>query len=1118
MSSANAEQIKAINHSGGVLLSAGAGSGKTFVLVEHVTYLVQNLINQYWSKSEIEFTKELKKRFASMVVMTFTKKATGELAIRLQGKLQKLVAESEIKRPWEIALQHLDYLTVTTIHGFCLKLIRQGHFINAPEDLEIISDNEQRQKVKELYLKWLDNSLKSGKNQELLELILRREKEILSSFQDIFADAALRMSWKNLNFSQFNRQQVNSILSDILEDLPFKDIFKINVNWGDLAQYKDKDWYDYVNQFEKSLTKEFNLEAIHSVKKFFAQKGKPPTQPRTAPEDFKEYYQLMRKILKFVDEEAADFLLYDEHFDTHVLPLLKMYRDIFVAIDSHYYDEPGLVFSDLETLTYEGVSNQETAKKISEIFNYFIIDEFQDTSRVQFSIIEKIIQNDYSKIFCVGDLKQAIYGFRGGELGVFQDLMNQIPQNLKLTNNYRSKPSIIKFNNSVFEFLFQQGLKFEGIERNKIAVDAQTIPEELALNEVDQGKLYKHLLKVPVVLDEKGKIKKLSNSELNFSESLGIVQYLQNLRASGDDNTVAILYRKLAPVNDLIKLLMKQKISFTAQVKIPFLHDPIIGIFRALIEGELEDNASKKKEHHQLTQFLVRSYLYILKQEIDDKKLTHFIEKFAGNRKLMGLQTAFWQFLFDLGIANSNYQNNLKAIKGLIEFNGKNLSEIWMAMESLGDENYSIDFQFGDKPNSVIIMTAHASKGLEFPHVILAGIHTNGQERPDSSYLGKNPGSFKWKLELKKESEYKTPQFWHEDYITEHKNFAESKRLFYVAATRAKENLIWFDFENSEEICKKVNNSWIIGLRKFEANHHDRVIEIHETIKNTMKTLSVDLSDNDFDNNPPHFFHQDPLGLAAKNSTNELLVVTDLSVTRLASLAECPRKFYLKNICKISDDEANIKDHKWQVDENENEKLDREEKLLEENKQSSENAMGRGTFIHLTLSNMIKRNWVIPRTFDNSFDLKAVEWVTRELMNFRKSYQFISEEPIKFPVFGHMISGTPDLILIPLDKNSPTELAKVWDFKTGKRKPTHEINYWFQLYLYAFAIYELELIEKHQPIELTLAYVDQTELVSKKLSFSEINELIKTTWNKLDHLDEVNQEHCERCPYQNLCF
>ena len=73
----------------------------------------------------------------------------------------------------------------------------------------------------------------------------------------------------------------------------------------------------------------------------------------------------------------------------------------------------------MEYLVYRGLLNKESQKKVSDVYKYFIIDEFQDTSEIQFDILKMLCGKNYQSLFCVGDQKQAIYGFRGGELGVF---------------------------------------------------------------------------------------------------------------------------------------------------------------------------------------------------------------------------------------------------------------------------------------------------------------------------------------------------------------------------------------------------------------------------------------------------------------------------------------------------------------------------------------------------------------------------------------------------------------------------------------------------------------------------------------------------------------------------
>ena len=89
MSSANTEQKVAIEHHGGVQLQAGAGSGKTFVLIEHIIYLIEKKLyptgTELFTQDEHQLRIELKSYLSKIVLMTFTKKAAGELKTRLNS-------------------------------------------------------------------------------------------------------------------------------------------------------------------------------------------------------------------------------------------------------------------------------------------------------------------------------------------------------------------------------------------------------------------------------------------------------------------------------------------------------------------------------------------------------------------------------------------------------------------------------------------------------------------------------------------------------------------------------------------------------------------------------------------------------------------------------------------------------------------------------------------------------------------------------------------------------------------------------------------------------------------------------------------------------------------------
>src|SRR5690606_1286361 len=169
--SPNAEQKLAIEHEGGVLLRAGAGSGKTFVLVEHILHLTEQWIKKFKENPQGTFEEYLRSEFSKVVMMTFTKKAAGEMSIRLSEKFQSVSSEAnEDQSFWIIANELLPVLTVTTIDGFCRKLITLGYFPHLSTEAKIIFETERTDQVKELVEEWLGQN-HEGVHSDLLDII-----------------------------------------------------------------------------------------------------------------------------------------------------------------------------------------------------------------------------------------------------------------------------------------------------------------------------------------------------------------------------------------------------------------------------------------------------------------------------------------------------------------------------------------------------------------------------------------------------------------------------------------------------------------------------------------------------------------------------------------------------------------------------------------------------------------------------------------------------------------------------------------------------------------------------------------------------------------------------------
>ncbi len=1135
---ANPEQRKAIQHSGGVLLEAGAGSGKTFVLVEHVVYLLEELAKQSRGLTGDDLKKEISGKLNKMVVMTFTKKAAGELALRLKSKFKEVFdgldlndGDGEYLREfWQYAVQGLDDLTVTTIHGFCYKLLRQGFFIDVDPELSIISDGPARERIQSLYKNWLSPKLQNNTisaDQFMLSTFLANEKQLVTSLFEVFSDPGIRLTWKDMDLDEVMAGDIAKYFDNIFELLGIDSAFEL-FDLSRFNEFDDKKWYLYLKAFEtQKLKKISNWDDYKGYQDFFASYGRVQ-KPRSnlglhAVED---YFLEIRKLRDFVKKYSEDFEAFFAYKNQAYFDWISLFKDAFDYIDSRYFSIPGAGFGDLEYLVAINLRQPESRAKVLESYNYFIVDEFQDTSHVQFQIIEDLIGGDFEKLFCVGDVKQAIYGFRGGELAVFLECQKKVREVLTLTNNYRSAANVIDINNKLFSHIIPKGLGFKGLDRNPIPVVHQKYPFG---DEGAQGLLQR--FQVEIAGRENGD--KYSVSQVNFYEAMAIIDIVKKIWKDEPNEHIAILYSKLTPTKFLLPLLIQAEIGFSSQVKIPFGEDPIIGIFKALIDAKLNERG--RIEYASL---MIVGYLHLLGVEISYDDSAKMVGRFYKDCLIVGVMESFRKMIFAMEISNSNYVNNMTYIEDLCLVGKNDFSSIWQLFSEYSDNKYKFEFQYGSNSEKLVIMTAHASKGLEFSTVILGGIHTNGRSMIDLSYFGKMPGSFKWKAHSNQKKPFLSPNLILERAYQEQKEFAESKRLFYVAATRAKNSLVWLDYNFTEDQFRYPANSWFVGLQSWIHDMDKDSLALIKLIEEQTKKISIDmeLSDDMLAglNNMPPLFHKDCLGIQQRDSfvdarDVDLGTVAELSVTRLAVICECPRKFYLVNICKMDERDISLLkelcpdrccDSNSRNDELSMVEMHEEDRLQDEGEGNTNrrffSSAQRGTRIHDYISESILKNFVLPRDLMAGGDdvlINSLEWLMSQLKKYG-GYRFVSEEAIKFSLLGFTISGIPDLILDPLKSD---KIYQVWDFKTGERNSEKEQTYWFQLMVYGYSSYLLGKNPRANSVKLVLAYVDQQLLVEKEFSFEEVENCLSMEWGKLANLGQINSDHCPHCQFGNIC-
>ncbi|HXH29953.1 MAG TPA: UvrD-helicase domain-containing protein [Bacteriovoracaceae bacterium] len=1090
MSRANAEQLLAIEHTGGVLLRAGAGSGKTFVLVEHIVYLTRNWMDQYKIVRSGTFEEFIRLKYSQIVMMTFTKKAAGEMAIRLNDKFSQLCeTEGDDQQLWCMANDSLPLLLVTTIDGFCRKLIAGGYFPHLSTEAKIIFNAERMDQVQNLLDKWFRE--KSARiPSDILDIVIREKKQLLTAFNNIFNTPGLRLSWKKFSVDEIHPENLGTILKKSFELHALSESL-LAVQRLDLPEEKERSPFEkIVGLFQATgLPEVTGVDSLRIYFDLFAQI--PVLRPQTGKKKTPQHESAiegLKALRDWVRSWTAVTEDYSENYQTKVLPWMKLCQEIYGWIEARLDPNQGMTFGDIEYFVATGLEDEYLCERIRKVYQYFIVDEFQDTSAHQFQIIQRLTGSDYSRLFCVGDAKQAIYGFRGGELSVFHDCSELIGQVRTLANNYRSMPEIIHFNNSLFRSLLPLGQEYTGLDPFSVEPEDQQVPP--AVEYKKEGVVEITSVRILRDVEADGK---LTTEEVNHLEAEIIADSIVKSRTEFPLEVCTVLYRRLKPSGELIRALMHRKVGFTAQFKIDLLDDPVIGIFLCLLRRKF-DQSERTRDRYPI--FLIKNYQAVLgiKKEISEADLRDFDLNVAH----WGLVEAFRKFLYSLNSTNENTDLNLHAIETLSELYNQDQEAVMVQLLQGDNQSISLDLRSGENAALVQIMTAHASKGLEFDNVYLAGIYTNGKSMADRDMFGDLPGSFNWYMDLSQRDKRKSPLFFYEKELAKYKDFSESKRLFYVACTRAQKKISWVQFEQLEEVFSVPKNSWALGLESWFGGAYltQTGIDLHHTV---LPEIDSGLALKE--KSTPHlplFFH-DHVGIYPKDESDcELAISAELSVTRLNSLVDCPRKFYLENTLKLSPDAETVAPRALSEESDEI--------------QVASSAL-RGTSVHAHISSGITGNFIVPREIFSTALRDPVEWALSTLRSLTSEFELISEKPLKFKLFNFMISGVPDLIL----KSKGEKCTQVWDFKTGGMKPENLRHYWIQLTTYAYALFELGVISKNTKVDLVLSFVDVKKNLTKSVSYLECTNILYPIWRSQNEPWKINPEHCDQCSYADIC-
>ncbi len=841
-----AEQALAINSQGETLVSASAGSGKTFVMIEKIISLILQ------GKAEI----------SGVLAVTFTNLAATEMKEKLKRAIIKRINEEkdgEIKARLKYELLEIGTADICTLHSFCANVIRKYfYFSDDNGDFKIADEADAAE-------------MKKRAAEITIDTLIERQSENFSALLKIFAGSKGTDKLISLILPLYEKIRVYADYKTRLKNMPLiyckngfekitSEYFSSLKKRIEIVDKKAEELLDETEYFilrdemsEKYemflqdiqvacwlMEKAENLYACAEV----AAKTKLASKPSNAPlkraeniealaldekiDALKTYFKDILSDLKPFENSEQDLFkfLSSGKICSAVCEMLLLFDETYSAIKKR---AGKLDFSDLEHHALNLLQNKFVNGELKKKYTHIFVDEYQDVNPCQETIL-KLLQCENT--FRVGDAKQSIYGFRGCSAKFFTEEFDKLKKisdgALVLNGNFRSAPQILNVVNAVFsEVMTEETCRIDykntsmmtagnAYPKDSGEVWFDFVPEKEENEKPRERNVYSVIEKLDFQntdTDEEGAyIADIIAHEMEKSHfDVSIGEYVKN-----DFKDIVILSRsKTGRASKIISELIKRGIPVASAAEYNICEYPEI---KRLIEIlKYLDNA---EQDIPLAAALKSSICSLTDSELAKIRLfagnkhsfVSACEKYANETddELSIKLKDFYVYTKKLRLL-SNVKSSAEILTALISEKGVEIDELrrengeerikridrfisWCGDESIPDvlkrlknSGYNIGFLESGGENAVRVMTMHASKGLEFPVVILAGM----DNRFDDS-------DFKEKILLDDEYGF-APLYYNENNFTASetvlralikermiKRRAEDEmRLLYVAATRA---------------------------------------------------------------------------------------------------------------------------------------------------------------------------------------------------------------------------------------------------------------------------------------------------------------------------------------------
>ena len=1087
-------QLKAIESiDRNVAVNAGAGTGKTKVLTERFIYILEN--------GNLEINKEVE----SIVAITFTKKATQEMVERIRREIRNNFSNGD---KWSRFYRDMEKANISTIHSFCGKILRE---------------NPIESKIDPLF-----EVLEEGKSNELLNLSIKEALNVGLDDKDMFKLMLVLKEFRTQNLVGDIKGVYNLIRTVGLSFEQVKLITQSNLNSlkieaNDLSIIKDTIIY-----LQGKLGKASKI--VKLVDNPIWEKFKNDLY---IEEELFSILELLKESVGTSQKEQDKIELLKTTLDKALMAkeanykwLYSSFLDLLILVDELYKDKKnrisGLDYDDLQIKVFNLLDDEVIRKKYQAKFKYIMIDEFQDTNELQKMIFYKLASDksplDLQNLFVVGDPKQSIYAFRGADINVFYNVLEDIKeaskeQTITLSKNYRSVDTVLSFINDIFKKLMDKGydqLDFHHLSENKI--DIEILEDTDFESDSEKAIIFEANLIAK-------KIKKLvSDGKYNYSDFALLFRattrnfyYEEALKNYNipyyNSSSKRFFYRQ--EILDIINALKAISNPYDKISAIGFLRGPMVGLndntlfwllsntdvniyktlinfieepFRELPEDEIEKIVNAK---------LLLDYFYSIK---DICNISYLVDRlldktlFVEGQLLMhtGKQALANIYKF-IDIVNHYENANMSTLEEFIDY-----------IEIIKEEFAAEGIIESEDSDVVKLLTIHKSKGLQFTVVIIPEMSRDIRSFYPRFLFNKEIG-----IGIKSDDiriKYETIKAELDALDKE-----ERKRVLYVAMTRAEKMLILGNQGKSKGFKGLIED--FLDPRYFNITSN---VEINQESTQQVKIIDEKYFMNNIS------VASLPL-LSIGNVANKRF--ERYSISQFLNFKSCKRSFYLDYYNRLN----LTGDYKYENIEEEH----IEEEIIDKNTIS---AIDKGNIIHKFCEyyNSESDKKALLEKIASSYGINYSDKLYKDLEPFLNNYityynnndsdTVYIEKSFYLNLGDNYITGIIDRI------NIKGDTIQIVDIKTNRLSNKEYLVNHYQPQL-AFYVYAVEKIMKKKVNKATILFLESGEEVSIDTSSTAIADVLNQIMEFIEFVDNNNSVEAytstnscnDYCKHRNIC-